>query len=259
MLILGYNTLQYYKDKSLQRWEISDNKNIFVYFKINVLPSFILISNTIASTATAQIYNAIDDSPVGSAYPVTITIAGGQKTLKIENIEIIGGVEGCYYTKIIAGTDIFYSEVYKWVADDIETQKKYGLLKIVAESANITIGSNYNIESFTYSCFIAVNPPIISDNITEIGSEKPYGDVALFGTRTIKRKFEIIGGIEIFKFLSGLRILNINGSIIFTYDGISYSGIDIKFEKTETISFDNAILMTLEFTESDYISPRNEI
>lgn len=257
-MLQGYNTLQYYEDKSLQRWETSDNK-IFVYFEINKLPSFILISDTAAASATAQVFNALDDTAVGSTFPVTVTVSGSKKILKAENNEVVGGEEGCYYTKIVAGGDTFYSEVYKWTPVDLATRKELGLLEVTAVSQNITTGSSYDIDPFTYSCMFAAKPPIVTETITETGKERTYGDIAVFTTRTIKQKFEILGGVEHFRFLSGLRVLDTNGTVTFVYNGISYIGIDIQFEKTDSIAFDEGISMTIEFTESDYISTRNEV
>jgi len=256
-MLQGYNTLQYYESKSLQRWERLDNM-IFVYFKTDILPSFILISDTSASSATAQVYNAIDDTPFGATFPVVVSVSGSKKILKIENKQTVGGEDGCYYTKIIAGGDIFYSEVYKWVDDTLVNRKEIGLLEITAVSQAITIGSTYEVDAFTYSCLLKTNNPVVNESIKETGKERTYGDLSVFTTRVIKQKYEMLGGVDAFKFLTGLRVLDTNGTVTFIYDGISYIGIDINFEKTDSISFDDGISMTIEFTEQDYISTRNE-
>jgi len=261
-MLQGYNTLRYFEDKTLQRWRNADNKHILVYFATNKIPAFVLISDTTEIEATVQIFDT-DDNAVGAAKTVTVTTSGTKKMLWFAGFTLTGLDAGCYYSKIVtgAGVETYYSEVFSWTEDSTANLKDLNLLKITATSAALTMGNTHEITltGFTFECFIEVQEPEEEFEITEEGDEKPYGDIAIFNTRVLKYKFEILGTRDILEFLSGIRILKTNGTVTFTYNGDAMDAMDIILEKSESLTNDEAISMSLSFTRSDYISARNEI
>ena len=262
-MLQGYNTLRYFEDQTLQRWETADNQNILVYFAINKIPAFVLVSDTAETTATVQMFNALTDVAFGAAKTVTVTTSGTKKILFFAGFTLTGGADGCYYSKIVTGASVetYYSEVFHWTADSASNRKELGLLKISAVSSDITMGNTHTIPltGFTFECMINVEPPIIEPEITERGDEKPFGDIAVFNTRVLKYTFDLIGTKDIMEFLSGLRILKTNGTITFTYNGEVMDAYDIVFEKGDSTYFDEAISMTLQFKQTNYISARNAV
>jgi hypothetical protein len=102
-MLIGYNSIRYFEDKALQRWENADNKYLYVWFKTNKIPPFVLISDTVETSATVQIFDANTDAVVGAAQAVTITTNGSNKQLKFDGFDLTGMDESCYYSKIVLG------------------------------------------------------------------------------------------------------------------------------------------------------------
>ena len=266
-MLLGCNTIRYFEDKSLQRWGNADNQYIFVYFATNLIPPFVLISDTAETSATVQIFDT-DDNAIGAAKTVTVTtINTGLSTeathLKFDGFSLSGNDEGCYYAKIVTNgaAETYYSEVFYWTEDSTSNLKELGLLKITATSSNITLKNIYEIDltDISYECFIEVNEPNTNQEVSERGNEKPYGDIPVFNTRVIKRKYELLGTNDMLEFLSALRILKTNGTVTFTYKGVADGALNIIFEEAEDYSSQEAIAMSIEYTRDDFISARNEI
>jgi len=266
-MLVGCNTIRYFEDKSLQRWVNADNQYIFVYFATDLIPPFVLISDTAETSARVQIFDKNDDS-VGGTQVVAVSINGTKKMLKFDGLDLgLTSDEGCYYAKIETYTGIgaavetYYSEVFYWTEDSTSNLKESGLLKITAVSSNITLGNTYEIDlsDITYECFIEVNEPETNQEISERGNEKPYGDIGVFNTRVLKRKYELLGTNDMFEFLSALRLFKTNGTVTFTYNGLAEDAFDIVFESSESYSKQEAISMSIEYTRTDYISANNEI
>lgn len=263
-MLIGYNTIKYFEDKTLQRWLNADNKFVFVYFATDLIPPFVLISDTAETSATVQIFNASTDASVGAAKAVAVTTNGSSKMLKFDGFDLsLGSDEGCYYAKIVTNgsAETYYSSVFYWTEDSESNLKELKLLKITAISSNITLANTYEIDlsDITYECFIEVLDPEVLQEITEKGDEKPYGDIGVFNTRIFKSTYELFGSSDILEFLSGLRILKTNGTITFTYNGIADDAFNIVFEAGDNHPEQDAISMSVEYTRTDYISARNEI
>ena len=260
-MLIGSNTLMFFEDKTLQRWTTADNKNVYPYFGINIMPAFVLISNTAQTSATVQVFNASTDVAYGAAQAVTVSTSGSYKQLFFASVTLAAGVEGCYYLKIVtaASTETYYSEVFGWTEDSASNLKELELLKITATSSNYTLANAYNmtLTGITYECFIRVDTPTRESEIEEEGNEKPWGDIAVYNTLVFKHKYEIFGTEGIYRFLCFLRILKTNGTVTFTYKGVAKTGYDIVCELGEANK--DTMSMTLEFKETDYSSSRNAI
>jgi len=261
-MLIGNNTLRYWEDKTLQRWENADNQFIYPYFGTNKIPAFVLISDTAEEVAEVSIHDARTDDIFSTAKTVTVSTNGTKKMLYFAGITLTGGSDGCYYLKITTGlsaTETYYSEVFAWTEDSTSNLKELGLLKISAISAATNLANTYDITltGITYECFIEVQEPEIDQDIKESGDEKPYGEIGNFNTLAFKHKYELLGDDSIFRFLCFLRILNTNGTVTFTYNGIADIGYDIICEKED--STEDTISMSLEYKEVDYVSSSNEI
>ena len=261
-MLIGNNTLMFFEDQTLQRWATADNKLVYPYFGINDMPAFVLISDTAEASATVQIFNADTDVAFGAAKTVTLTTSGSNKQLFFAGFALAAGEAGCYYLKIVTNgaAETYYSEVFAWTTDSAANLKTLGLLRVTASSlANYTLANTYNVNlsGITFECFIEVEEPELDADTNEEGDEKPQGDIPVFNTLSFKHKYEIFGTEGIFRFLSWLRQLEINGTVTFTYKGVAKSAFDIICEKDSASK--DTMAMSLEYKEDDYSSSRNAI
>lgn len=259
-MIIGYNILDHFETKSQQRWTWSDSKDLVTVLSTGVIPPFVLVTDTAQTEGTVQIFNANDDEAFGSTQVISISSApNSNKYLKYTGATLGGSPEaGCYYYKIVTNGDAetYYSEVFEWASSFTD------MLKIVASDlSNITLGQDYTIDlsSITFTSYYKIERGTLDKDIKEKGAEKPYGDIQTFNTRNIVNSFQVLGGKEIFIYLSGLRILDTNGTIVFTYNSMVMTAYDIVVEKEESISLDEAVLTKIEFKEENYISASNII
>lgn len=258
-MLLGYNPLEYYESKALQRWLTADNKDVVAVYETKKIPAFILISDTSQSSATVQVFNAEDDSPIDSSDTVTVTASDSNKELKYAGSTISPAQnEGYYYLKIITNgsAETYYSEVFGWKDDPSD------LLKITAVSADILLADTYQINMalpLTFESYLYAEEAETDADIFEEGVEKPYGDIPVFNMLNKVNSFEVYGTRAIFLYLAGLRVLKTNGTVTFVYNGVSMSAYDITAEKKESTAFDEVVIITLKFKEENYISSLNDI
>ena len=259
-MVLGYNILDHFETQSLQRYQWADNVDIMTVLTTGVIPAFVLISDTSQANGTAsgalQMYDASDDSTIGSAKDVVISTSGSYKQVKYTGTTGVSATDKCVYYKITLTGQTTYSEVFRWGTDYTD------MLKVVCSSmSNLTLGGTYEIDmsSITWTSYYPCERSQTTKNITESGAEKPYGDIPVFNTRNLINEFDILGGREAFKYLSGLRILETNSTIVFTFNNVAMTAYDIHVEEQENYSLDEAIDMTLSFKETNYISSRNTI
>ena len=260
-MLIGNNTLMFFEDKTLQRWTTADNKNIYPYFGINIMPAFVLISDTAETTATVQVFNATTDVAYGLPQDVAVSTNNTKKMLYFAGITLAAGVAGCYYLKIVTGATVetYYSEVFSWTTDSAANLKELGMLKITATSSNYTLANLYNmtLTGIIYECFIEVQPPTLEAVTDEEGNEKPQGNIPTFNTLAFEHKYDVFGTEGIYRFLSWLRQLETNGTVTFTYKGVAKSAYDIICELDSAT--EDTTAMTLKYKESDFSSVRNAI
>ena len=258
-MVLGYNILDHFETKSQQRWTWSHSPDLVTVLTTGVIPPFVLVSDSAQVSATVQIFSAIDDSSVGAAQAIVLSSApNSNQYFKYAGATGIGAVAGCYYYKIVTAgdTETYYSEVFEWASTYTN------MLKVVASGLTaITLGGQYvmDLTSLTFTSYYKTERSTLDKDIKEKGAEKPYGDIPTFNTRNLVNKFTILGGKEIFAYLSGLRVLDVNGTIVFTYNSMVMTAYDIVVDKEDSISLDEAILTSIEFKETNYISARNTI
>jgi hypothetical protein len=254
-MLLGYNTLGWYADKSLRRWDNADNKHIGIVFDTGYVPAFHLITDLVSSAAEIAVYNAFTDELVDPVYNVEVIDETGYSYLRFTGAVSPSMAEGYYYATIVYnGADTLYSDVFGW------SDETSSMLKIQAVSTDIRIGIyDLDMDSFTYEGYLYCEQAETEMEIIEEGIEKPYGNVPIFNTRNIINSFEVHGSRELFKFLTGLRILEVNGTVTFTYKGVVMSAYDIIVEKKESDAFDETNVINIKFKEQDYISAINAV
>lgn len=259
-MVLGYNILDHFESLSLQRYQWADNVDIVTILTTGVIPAFVLISDTAQANGTAsgvlQMHDASDNSTIGTVKDVVISTSGSNKQIKYVGTTGVSATNTCVYYKITLSDQTIYSEVFQWATDYTD------MLKVNCSSmANLTLGGTYNIDmsSITWTSYYRTERSKTTSDISEKGVEKPYGDIPVFNTRNLINEFTIVGGREIFKYLSGLRILETNSTIVFTFNSVVMTAYDIQVEEQENYSLDEAIDMTLSFKEANYISSRNAI
>ena len=269
-MLLEYNILKHYEVaslaayKELRRWGNADNKQVLTTFKNaaspeNNYPPFAIVTDTSATSGTVQLYDT-DDATVSSAPTITIAAldpaVSGYKLLKYAGKALTGQADGCYYYKIVLNTgEIIYSEVFEWKTDVSD------LVKVEATNDNITIAGTYNVDmsSLTFISYYDSEFGETALDIQEKGVEKPFGVKPTFNTRNLINSLEVFGTRDIFVYLSGLRILEVNGDVAFTYNNVEMTAYDITVEKKESFAFDEVTVITIEFKETNYISSRNAI
>ena len=256
-MLLGYNTIEYYESKSLQRWLTADNKDIVVVFVTNKIPAFIFVTETEQATATIQVFNADTDVAIDSPVAANVYEQATKTVLEYTGSTIAGDTlpEGYYYLKIITtgSTETYYSEVFGWKTDISD------FLKITATSTAIIMANTWYGNPITYECYLFADKADTEIEIEEEGVEKPYGDIPSFNTLNLLNSFEVYGTRGIMIFLAGLRVLKTNGTVTFVFNGVSMTAYDLSVEKIETTAFDEVVILALKFREENYISSKNTI
>jgi len=260
-ILAQYNVLGFYTSKTARVWdkiqEDGGNEELFrVFFQTNKIPAIQLIVSA-GTSATMQLYT-VEDVVVGSPLTMTVTDVTSYKRLSYVGTTLTGQSDGDYYLKITNGTESYYSDVFGWTAD---ADKLADLLKISAVSSDIRLGSSYlmSLSGFTLECYINVDylglQPEFED---EVSSQNGVTRV-LYGNLVPKREFSVYGCEYIYRFLLGLRILEVNGTVTITWGGISYTANDIMADKAEEHTPELMFQVKLSFVDiSEVISVSNE-
>lgn len=253
---LGYSTLGFHTTLANRRWNWADNKHVEMVFDTGHIPGFHLIIDTVATIVEVKAYNAFTDEMVEPSFPVTVTTSGDKKYFRFAGADVPGLSEGYYYLAILVSNwERYYSDVFGWKDNPSE------MLKVEATGDDVLLGAEHLLDmtDFTFEGYLYCEEGESEAEIVEEGVEKPYGNRPIYNTRNIVNSFEITGNRAIYKFLSGLRILEVNGTVVFTFNGIEMTAYDINVEKKESNAFDETIILTLKFKEQDYLSTVNAI
>lgn len=257
-MLLGYNTLEYYNNKSEQIWLTSDNQNIVMLFNNGVVPQFVLISDLAMVSATIGIYNAYSDIQVGDNFNAIISNNEDAIQLKFLGNNIVDENDGYYYSKITTNNnDIIYSSVFAW-----NSNNNLDILNISAISANIKIANTYTIDltGITFNSYVFADKGDIDIDIVEEGIDKPNGIEIKFNTSNTLNLFEITGNRNLYKYIKILRTISINGVVNFQYNNVIMNNCNnIVVEKKESTDFGKFMIFILEFRENNFISSINNI
>jgi hypothetical protein len=190
---------------------------------------------------------------------LTVVNLGQYKIVSNYSDSIIALDGGHYYIKIYSpatGANLAYSETFS-VTNDL-----YNLVKLEIISKDITLDGSITIpySNLHPVFYLPYNQRTIVNAVKEEGVEKSWGDIPVFSTVSIQNKLEINGTSQIYRMLSFLRPLLVNGTVIVTLNGISSSIYDPLIEiKDEVSGKDDNMIMTFSYKEYNFISSKNAV
>ena len=258
----GINIFGFYKNTNNRSYSSLQNDAYIASFDSTKCPPIVFICtktannmsfklNDITNAATLFIENLtkVDIDDLSIFYYVGSTFAQKKDNCNAE-IEITESTTGTkYYSDIFILTDDFIDKI-----------------KITASSKDITFLLSYKvpITGITFEFYLNCNNSRIFQNISEpqlneVGVEKPNGDIPSFCTVSFDNKLEIPGNANIFKFLSLLRVLSINGNVYVTKDNETTEIYNISVSQKEDSGYQEGFIMYLSYREMNYISSRNAI
>ncbi len=255
-MLQGINIFDFFTNINSRRWNNADIREYCVIFKTGFVPPFIVINKTNEIIATVSLINE-DTKETVDTYNIDLIDSGdsGYKILPFIQKELPNKDCGYYYFKVKIGNNEYYSEVFGWM-DNVSKLVKFDIY-----SENVTFANEHELpyKSILNKFYLFYNGDSINSEISEIGVEKPYGDIPLFSTLNILRTLNINGTKQIFRYLSSLRILHINGIINITINGEKRQIYDIRCEVESDDSFGICMQVNFIYKELDFISVRNEI
>lgn len=225
MILAQFNTIGFHEN-ILARVDV-DNTDYLVGFETNIIPMIQLIVDE-STTATIELLDN-NDTVVGSALNMTVEDITDYKRLIYDGVELDIDECGIYSLKITNGTDIYYSDKFRWL-DDV-TEEIY----INAVSSDLRLGKNYLLNltdsEFEFDCYLSGKylgiSPEIEDSISEQMGVQRVNYANLVGTKD----FVVHGTENTFRFLAGLRIIEVNGVVTVEHNYKSFTANDILVEK----------------------------
>ena len=245
-ILAQYNPFRFFANKLARIWDKNEEsrKTKLLVYQTGYVPSFevaVLTAQNYPNHWRFTLYTC-DDVVVSEVGEVdTDLIIQYDRDIDYFNIGYYGGTfagttEGSYYIALTDGTQIFYSDMFKWVDNPDVYNGINGInyMKISVRFAPITVDTinNYtismdeDIDFYLNVKYIATNPKIEQD-----GKEQNAITDVIFGTRSIQRVFDVNANESIYMYLSALGVLKGNGTITITYGYITYNATDIMIEE----------------------------
>lgn len=253
MIQAQYNPLRFYSDKRSRQYENTNNKDRMLVYPMYLdgvtlkckVPQFSVIINSLpedpAPTTSLKVYDCSGTEIYtttqfsSSSYDTytQITYAGAL----IENDEI-----DVFELKLtINGVD-YWSDVFMWT-NDLDK-----LLKITVQSSMIRLGRfKYDMINNIHEFYVNLKPMSSNTYIKEEANETYAITNPNYGSSALIRSFNVLGNEPIFMFLRGLRILETNGSVVFTHKYISYQAKDITTEIESDVVNADLLNVKIEF------------
>lgn len=252
-MLQGINILGFFKTKAESRFENADIREFIVTYTSNIVPCFILLVPSVEVAATLKVFS-IDNVEVFSDN-IVVTDAGILKLLMFAGNTIQDFNDDHYYIEITIGLIKYYSEVY-CVAADVSDLIGFDIV-----SSDVVMNGTYTLPFLSINpvFYLSYNGIAIENNVVEEGVEKYYGDIPVFSAVNIVRKAEINGTNQIFRFLSFLRALSVNGTITITCQGYSNLIYDPITESKDDSAFGDSIILSFSYREYNFIASKNEI
>jgi len=255
-MLQGANILGFFKNKKDTRWANADVKDFIVSFEVGKYPCFsIVIHDPTITDASVEIINAITEEVILST-DLTIDLDYLDRVITCLGGEDVNLVEGYYYCAIVSGgVKKAYSEVFS-IIENISN-----LIKFDITSSDIMLNGSIVLPYFSMHpvFYLSYNGVNIINEVKEEGVEKSFGDIPISSTVNIVNKVEINGNTQIFRMLSFLRALSINGEILITVNGLESSVYGLVAEIKDEVGFGDSTIITLTYREYNFISSKNEI
>ena len=225
-------------------------------FLTNEVPAFIFVTDQSSGSNSLIVRDAETDASVFTG-SLTVTSSGSDTIVKGGGNSTSGKSCGYYYLDVVINGKHFYSDVFGWV-DSVDDRN---LIKISYTTTDLRLGGRVDLpyNSFTVHFYLSCNGITIESEIDEEGVEKPFGVLPVYNTCNIKRVAEINGTAQIFRHLSMLRVIGVNGGITLEYKNESKSIYETEVEVKDSSEFGETMIIDLTYKEYDFISTKNEI
>lgn len=259
-MLQGINIFSFFKFKSDRRFDNTDNKDYIAIFDSKKIPSFIVITDLTIEDCVFRFTSIIGNSTVYSGVATKINYT--DKTVFYFTGHTFVSSKPCdhYEFELTIGDDVYYSEPVL-LTDDLAD-----LVKFSIDSSDMTYNAKYmlpfsslDLEFYLNTANEKLFQEIIEPQVNENGVEKPYGDIPAFSTVNIVNKIEIAGTAQIFRYLSFLRAIGVNGSITITKNGIESLIYNTEVSEKENVSFGEYIQIIFSYREYNFLSSRNAI
>lgn len=252
-ILAQYNPLRFYADKRSRQWENTQKEDRIIIYPMYLdgetlkckIPQFSVIISSLpddpAPTVSAKVYDC-EDTEIAS---ITDFATYGKVTYT--QIVYAGGVAvnseiGNFQIKLtINGVD-FWSDMFLWTTD-LDNR-----LKITAESSKIRLGVyEYEMINNIHEFYVNLKPLTSNTYLKEEANETYAITNINYGSSALLRSYNVLANEPIFMFLRGLRILQANGSIVFTHKFIDYQASDIVCEIESDVVNADLINVKIEF------------
>lgn len=251
-MLQGVNIFEFFDNVEKQRWNNTDVRGFIATLEAGKFPCFAIAQRTLQTPIVAILTNKITGEVVATYFTTIVDSEDGYKVIYFAGHADGDIIDGYYYITLQGDVSEFaFSEVF-CIATDLS-----GLIKFELNSSDITLNAIVQLP------YHLINPvfylpyngrTMIAEN-NEEGNEKYFGDIPTFSSVKIKHTIEINGTKHIFRVLSFLKVLCVNGFI--EVDDVSiYNPIA---ESKDDVSFGDSIIINFSFYEYDFIASRNEI
>ena len=255
-MLQGINIFDFFESINSRRWNNADIKEYCVVFATGFVPPFIVVKKTTATQALVKLINEVTgEEEISWTVSMNDSDEEDYKILTFVQKTLADKECGYYSFEVTVNTKTYYSEVFGW-SDNLSKLAKF---EVYSESVTFAGVHELPMASISNTFYLFQNGSIINAEIPEDGVEKPYGDIPLFNTLNILRTISINGTNQIFRYLSALRVLHVNGQVDVTIDNEKRQIYDIRCEVDTDNSFGIYVQINFIYKEIDFVSVRNEI
>ena len=258
----GINIFGFYSSRSNRPYEILPDDNFIVSFSTFLHPPIFFVCTKTQNAMSFKLNDLTNDN---------LLHQGNLTKLDIDDLSIF------YYPGTMFAQENPVCNAEFELTESVTNNKYYSdvflitndfsnKVKIKATSEDITLLSSYRIpiKNILFEFYVNCNNSKIYQNIVEpktneVGVEKPNGDIPSFCTIIYDNKLDILGNINIFKFLSLLRLFCVNGDVEITKNNETISVYNIIVSQKEDSGYQEGFIIQLSYSENNYISSRNAI
>ena len=252
-MIYNYGTIWFYETKSNRQYDNSGNKNMLHHFITNTIPAFQIVEG-IVGTANYTLYD-INENVIQTGACSATSFQTDQSVdytvIKLTGAVASGQSDGKYYLKVSYGASEIFSDVFCWQTDLSD------YLKISADTSAPKIGK-FPLTDFVYVAYFKSVMFLEEFETQEEANEKTYGVVPIYTSRNRMHTHQVAGYNKTLNFLSGLRVLESNGTITITWQGEELEVYDIQAEPGNVVN-NNQYITDLKFKIQDYLQTYNNV
>jgi hypothetical protein len=246
MLLGGVNILGFYSTKANRVWDDTHNQYDYLVILLRgYIPAFQIFVDA-ATSASVQVYNEQTGALNESSAMVT-TQMGSYVRLNFLGLQGQFTDDGYYSLVITTDAEVIYSDVFGWT-DTLTT-----FLKVTAVSSDMAVNpyskAVMDYADFTYEFYVnAIENEIIPETQEKADERNGISEIN-YGTTSFMRSFDILANSTLMIFLNYLRMISVNGTVTFTWNGVIRTAKDIEIEKKEVYNSDDLYNLVLKFKD----------